>query len=283
MKLSTAAKLGRVSNLPTVWTNVLAGVVLAGAPVVAAELAGLALLASLLYVAGMFLNDAFDAEIDAKQRPERPIPAGETSRAAVLSGGAALMGAALLLAALMGGRALLAAIATAAAIVLYDLHHKQVRVAPVIMGLCRVGLYLIAAFAVVAWPPAPVWAGALVLLGYVIGLTFVAKHENQSTLVRLAPLLGVLGPLLLTLPLVLHGPLEQRMLWVGCALWVRRSIGLARGGTPKSIRAGVVSLIAGIALVDALLIAREGSVGLALLAVAGFGATLALQRWVAGT
>ena len=31
MKLETALRLGRVSNLPTVWTNPLAGAVLAGA------------------------------------------------------------------------------------------------------------------------------------------------------------------------------------------------------------------------------------------------------------
>jgi 4-hydroxybenzoate polyprenyltransferase len=283
MKLSTAAKLGRISNLPTVWTNVLAGVVLAGAPVEASELSSLGLLASLLYVAGMFLNDAFDAEIDARERPERPIPAGEVSRAAVLGWGLLLLGAALLLASRHGTSALLAAVATAAAIVLYDLHHKGVRFAPLVMGLCRVGLYLVAAFAVVASPPTPVWTGALALLGYVVGLTFVAKHENQSTLVRLAPLLGVLGPLVLTLPLLLQGPIGPRLLWLGGALWVWRSIRLARGGTPRSIRTGVVSLIAGIALVDALLVTSQGRFDLALVAVAGFGATLALQRLVAGT
>lgn len=283
MKLSTAAKLGRVSNLPTVWTNVLAGVVLAGASVTAGTLTTLAVLATLLYVAGMFLNDAFDAEIDAKERPERPIPAGEVRRATVLRWGLTLLAAALGLAMLLGTRALLATMATAAAIVLYDLHHKQVRAAPLVMGLCRVGLYLIAAFAVVPWPPAPLWIGALVLLGYVMGLTFVAKHENESTLVRLAPLLGLVGPLLLTLPLLLRGPLELRLLWVGCALWVKRSIQLSRGATPSSIRGGVVSLIAGIALVDALLITSQGHFELALLAIAGFGATLALQRLVSGT
>ena len=34
MKLRTALRLGRVSNLPTVWSNTLAGAVLAGASVV---------------------------------------------------------------------------------------------------------------------------------------------------------------------------------------------------------------------------------------------------------
>lgn len=282
MKLSTAAKLGRVSNVPTVWTNVLAGLVLAGGPVEARTLVPLVLIATLLYVAGMFLNDAFDAEFDARTRPDRPIPAGEVAGSKVLRWGLIMIAVALGLALLLGVGVLLAAIATAVAIVVYDLHHKDVAFAPVIMGLCRVGLYLIAAFAVVGWPPIQVWAGALVLLGYVVALTFVAKHENESTLVHVAPLIGLFGPLLLTLPL-LGGEIGPRLLFVGAVIWVVRSIRLARGGSPMLIRSGVVSLIAGIALVDALMIAASGQFGLALLAVGGFGATVALQRVVAGT
>ena len=44
-----------------------------------------------------------------------------------------------------------------------------------------------------------------------------------------------------------------------------------------------MSLIAGISLVDALLIAGAGAPLLALVAVAGFGLTLLLQRWIMGT
>ncbi len=73
--LATLLKLGRVSNLPTVWTNVLAGTVLA-AGTVQSWRTGLVLLAmSLFYVGGMYLNDYFDRAIDARERPQRPIPA----------------------------------------------------------------------------------------------------------------------------------------------------------------------------------------------------------------
>jgi 4-hydroxybenzoate polyprenyltransferase len=87
----TALRLGRVSNLPTVWTNALAGVVLSGG---ALGLGGWGLLLiglSLLYVAGMYLNDAFDAGIDAVERPSRPIPSGEASRIAVFANGFGLL------------------------------------------------------------------------------------------------------------------------------------------------------------------------------------------------
>ena len=76
MKWRTYLRLGRVSNLPTVWTNVLAGIVLAGGPLEPGTLAALVVALSLFYVGGMYLNDAFDRTIDARERPERPIPSG---------------------------------------------------------------------------------------------------------------------------------------------------------------------------------------------------------------
>ena len=72
----TAFRLGRVSNLPTVWSNVLGAMSLAAMTVPIREAAFTALAMSLLYVGGMYLNDAFDRDIDARERPERPIPSG---------------------------------------------------------------------------------------------------------------------------------------------------------------------------------------------------------------
>lgn len=45
-----------------------------------------------LYAGGVVLNDYFDREIDAKERPERPIPSGKVSKEFAL-----LMGTILLL------------------------------------------------------------------------------------------------------------------------------------------------------------------------------------------
>ena len=50
LSLSTALRLGRVSNLPTVWTNVLAGVALSGAAATGGALAALMVALSLFYV-----------------------------------------------------------------------------------------------------------------------------------------------------------------------------------------------------------------------------------------
>ena len=79
LNLTLALRLGRISNLPTVWTNVLVGVLLAGGSLADPRLPLLMLALSLFYVGGMFLNDAFDREFDAQHRPERPIPSGQVS------------------------------------------------------------------------------------------------------------------------------------------------------------------------------------------------------------
>src|SRR6478672_11159568 len=100
MTWGVALRLGRISNLPTVWTNVLAGATLAGGALNARlALAGLAL--SLFYVAGMYLNDAFDRRLDAYERPSRPIPSGEVKASVVFTAGFVM---------LLLGLALLAAI-----------------------------------------------------------------------------------------------------------------------------------------------------------------------------
>src|SRR5258708_39014647 len=90
MTLRTA--LGRVSNLPTVWTNVLAGVALAALEPEWKVVLPVGLAVSLLYVAGMYLDDAFDRGPDA--RVERPIPRGEVSARLVFKAGFGVMAAA---------------------------------------------------------------------------------------------------------------------------------------------------------------------------------------------
>lgn len=110
----TALKLGRVSNLPTVWSNVVAASVLAGgAPI--RTLAFIAGAMSLLYVGGMFLNDAFDAESDARERPERPIPSGEISAGSVLGAGFAMLAAGVAMLASFDAQTGIAGLALAAA------------------------------------------------------------------------------------------------------------------------------------------------------------------------
>ena len=204
MNWKVALELGRVSNLPTVWTNTIAGVALAGASPADARVPWLLLALSLCYVAGMFLNDAFDREFDARHRSERPIPSGRASAAAVFGAGFGMLAAGVLLLAWTGfgmaggtgGRPLLAGLALGAAIVFYDLHHKQNAWSPVIMGLCRMLVYVAAACAVVADPPGRVFGVGLLLLSYLVGLTYIARQEHLGRIASLWPLLFLVLPLL---------------------------------------------------------------------------------------
>ena len=91
--MRTYLVLGRVSNLPTVWTNVLAGTVLSMAvPGLSnGQLLTLLVAMSLFYLGGMYLNDAFDAEIDAAERSDRPIPTGKIGEGQVWALGFAML------------------------------------------------------------------------------------------------------------------------------------------------------------------------------------------------
>jgi UbiA prenyltransferase family len=282
-------RLGRVSNLPTVCTNVLAGLVLAGAAVRPATVLALCLTAAALYVAGMVLNDVYDAEIDAHERPERPIPSGAIGRteAARWGWGLLALGVAIATVAGLALRSTASLVPgacagiTAALVVLYDRNHKGNRFAPVIMGACRMGIYAIAAsFAIDG--PGEAWLGGALLAAYVLGLTYIAGFENRSAVARLWPLLGLFAPVAWAAWHAGGSPHAWAII-VALALWVVRAIRLARIGEPLTTRTAVVSLIAGIALVDAAAIAARGHHGLAWLAIVAFGMTLVLQRRVAGT
>jgi hypothetical protein len=290
MKLSVALKLGRVSNLPTVWSNVLTGMALAGAATADCRLPILVVSLSLFYVGGMFLNDAFDHGFDAKARPERPIPSGQVSAVQVHAFGFGMMTVALALLAWVGygyepftqWRPVVAGLALATAIVFYNWHHKNNPLSPLVMGACRMLVYLTAALAVTAAVPAQVIIAAVVLLCYLIGLTYAAKKEHLGRLENIWPLAFLAVPVvygiylapaqpMVVLPLVLLG------LWASYALW------LLRRRKPGDVPRAVVSLIAGISLLDAMLLAGSGRLLFACLAAAAFVITLALQRWISGT
>jgi 4-hydroxybenzoate polyprenyltransferase len=237
----------------------------------------------------MYLNDAFDREIDARERPERPIPLGRIGAGPVFAIGFGLLGlgvAGVGWAATAPGGRVAAAVASGAllagAITGYDAWHKGNPASPFLMGLCRVLVYVTAALAVAGAVGPRVWGGALVLLSYLIGLTYVAKQENLTELGHVWPLAFLAAPFLYAWPTLLT-PAAGTILYLAFLAWVASAVaGLVRPGR-RDIRRAVVSLIAGISLLDALLIAGAGDPARAAWAVLGFALTLVLQRWVPGT
>lgn len=290
MNLSVALKLGRVSNLPTVWTNVFTGMALAGGVAVDARLGVLLLSLSLFYVGGMFLNDAFDSSFDARARPERPIPSGQVSAGQVYGMGFGMLALGLALLAWIGygfepftqWRPLLAGVALAAAIVFYNWHHKENPLSPLVMGACRLLVYLSAGFAVARVLPGDVYVAAVVLLCYLIGLTYAAKKEHLGTLDNFWPLAFLAVPVAYGIYLSLSQPAALLPLLI-FAGWMLFALKLLRRRAKGDVPRAVVGLIAGIALLDATILSGFGHWTLAVLALGAFALTLVLQRWVSGT
>ena len=178
-------QLLRAANVFTAASNVMAGFLVVAGRWAPAELMALLIAASAcLYLAGMVLNDVFDAELDAVERPERPIPSGRISRGTAAAVGWTLLGVGVALAwaaAWTHGHALPGIIATllALAIVLYDSKLKATPLGPPAMGCCRALNVLLGASA------ARDLAGHWPALGYALGiglytmaLTAVARSET---------------------------------------------------------------------------------------------------------
>jgi len=292
VKLRTLLTLGRTSNLPTVWSNLLSGVVLSGASFGAGSLGVLLVVGSAFYEGGMFLNDAFDAELDARERPNRPIPSGQIAKSTVFVLGFGLLGSGLLLLGVApllhvtrsGLAAWLAGLATCAAVLVYNRWHKGHGWSPIVMGACRAGLYATASLAVAGTLGRAVLLGAGSLWLYIVGLTHIARFENGKVVDRAWVAAFVLSPVLVAAPAVIA---QQSVLPALCLAlllgWSLRSMSFALRGGKGQIPRAVVSLIAGASLVDALFISLHGSPYLVLAALAAFLLTLKWQRKIPGT
>ncbi|WP_222433805.1 UbiA family prenyltransferase [Pistricoccus aurantiacus] len=278
-------KLGRVSNLPTVWTSGLAGWLLTGAALDAAPLLHLLAALSLFYLGGTYLNDASDAQVDIREHSERPVLQGEMIRRTVALLGAAMLGLGVLLAFLLNIPAGLCGLALVLAILLYNWLNKQISWGPAIMGACRLLTYFLGALAVgkLSWP---IMLGAFGLLCHVAGLTHAVKLKAYYRAVAVWPLAIMAIPVLVLMMMVALGDADAglaRVLLTGTMLaayllWCGGALARLFRRQPEDVSKAIVSLIAAIALYDAILIAATGAIDIALLAAAAFLATLALQR-----
>lgn len=274
--------LGRVSNLPTVWSNCLAAWLLGGGGEWSVFVQ-LGLGASCLYLGGMFLNDAFDTEFDREHRAERPIPAGAISAPAVWAWGIGWLVAGLAVLSLLGKNTALLAVLLTTAILLYNAVHKKFTFAPVLMALCRFFLYLVAAATASAGINGLVVWSAVVLAAYIIGLSHLARRESAPGVLRYWPCILLAAPPVLAW-IVNDGAFRQNSLVLSALLgvWILRCLRATLWTRERNIGHTVSGLLAGIALVDLLAVAVvPPQTGLVFLAL--FGAALLLQRRVPAT
>ncbi|MEU3851669.1 SCO3242 family prenyltransferase [Streptomyces sp. NPDC029554] len=189
------AELLRLPALFSVPGDALAGTAAAGARPGARTL--LAIGSSLcLYEAGMALNDWADRDVDAVERPHRPLPSGRIRPAAALTAACAFTAAGLALAARAGRPALTVAAPLAATVWAYDLGLKHTPAGPVAMGAAR-GLDLLLGAAASTGRPGPALPSAALLGTHTVAVTTVSRHEAQGG-APLAPLAALATTALLT-------------------------------------------------------------------------------------
>ncbi len=209
-------RLFRPPNLFTVPGDVLAGAFLAAHGAVAGS--GAAVFAALgagfcLYGAGLLLNDWADVSVDARERPERPLPSGLVGRKTVLLLALLLTGGGLGFARLAGSEVLTVGILLAGAVANYNLLTKSIPLVGALnMGLCRALHLLLGAVAVGSFALEPLVLGAAggVFL-YITAVTHIARREmsgRYALLERWLPAMALAAIFFFCLPFspVVHWP-----------------------------------------------------------------------------
>jgi len=289
-KLRALLILGRVSNLPTVWSNCLAAWWLAGGGPWD-RFALLCVGATLVYLGGMYLNDACDVEWDRAHRNERPIPTGAVGEKEVWFWTMGLLSAGTFSFLAFGRMSMVYAVLLLLSVVLYNAFHKRISWSPVLMAFCRVFLFLAAGSAAEGTGDPESWGlvvwTAIVLGLYIVGLTYVAKHESIPGVLRYWPCILLAAPIVLAT--IVNGG-DHRFVGAGFAIvmggWAIRCVTHTFGGRKPQIGRTVSGLLAGIVLVDALAVVggvAQGEPWLTGIFAGLFGMALLFQRFIPAT
>lgn len=272
--------MARISNSPTVITNVLAGTALAGGLYSSNFPTILMLSLSLLafYTAGMYLNDLCDYEVDRQERAERPLITGVVSIRDAWIVTLTLFALAIFLLLMIDRNLLWSGLVLIFFIVLYDVWHKGNLLSPVIMGLNRLMVYVIAYLAFQPELSSTILIPGGLLAIYILGVTLIAKSENTGKITQYWPILVLLLPVLM----VGYNPDVSTLLSISLfAFWIIYCSYIIY--RHRAIKMGVGFLLAGICLLDGIVLGSTSGIIGAGIAVIGFLTTLYLQRFIKGT
>lgn len=305
--LRAYAELARAPNLFTAVADIAAAWFVTSASFDSAGyVAPLGLLACswCLYAGGVALNDYVDREVDARERPERPIPSGRVRPADALQ-----FATAALLAGWMAGwiasaahpqwRSGLAATALAAMVIGYDAWLKRTPLGPPAMGACRGLNWLLGmSLAVGGWRPAHgAIAGGVAV--YITGVTWFARREAGGGSRR--QLAAALAVMLAGLALVWHAVqldagLDRRAIYalaaptrwallIGLlAVFLARRAGIALWQpTPRHVQAAVKHAILSLLMLDAAVAWAFAGPLAAALVLGLLAPTIVLARFVSPT
>jgi 4-hydroxybenzoate polyprenyltransferase len=300
MRFLPYARLLRLPNVFTAFADILLGTI-AAATWRSNPFGAIALLlaSGCLYCAGMVWNDYFDFAEDKRERPFRPLPAGQISPSTACRLGSVLLasGVALALAAGIASESyviwpVLFAVMIAAAVLLYDGWLKRTLMGPLAMAACRflnvlLGLSL-AATADVPWILRFQLAGVVGV--YIVGVTWFARQEaGRSRPAQLsAAAIFVVLSLLLALLLPVYRPpgsviaaFPYLLVTFGFFLGIP-AFRAIRQPEPKHVQAAVKRAILGLVLLDAILCTAEAG-WWGLLIILLLPPAVLLGKWVYST
>ena len=203
-------ELMRPANIVTAWADILVGFAASGSGIIFTKLingeatfailiplAWLLLATTGLYGGGIVFNDVFDAELDAKERPNRAIPSGRVSRQNATLLGSILFVIGIIAAFQVSWLSGAIAIFITLSCLLYDSlakHHPFF--GPLNMGLCR-GSNLLLGVSAVPEIIGERWYLALIPVCYIAAITAISQGEVHGG----KKITGVLAVLLIAIVL----------------------------------------------------------------------------------
>jgi 4-hydroxybenzoate polyprenyltransferase len=243
-------------------SNAYAGYFIGGGRIVTPALAAGIAAAALFIMAGMALNDIADKDVDAKERPNRPIPSGAVPLGQAWAASLAMMAGGLLLLAWANPISAAVGAALCGAVFLYNFVLKGTFLGPASMGLCRL-LNLLTGVSLTwaVWPrlasfPKPLLIALLSLWAFIALVTFLAKDEVQGNSRRRARLflIGFAAWMIawsLVIWLLVRPDLPAAAVWLLLALNVREPLrNLAKDPSPKHTGQAVGGMLRLVPVVD---------------------------------
>jgi 4-hydroxybenzoate polyprenyltransferase len=296
-------QLCRAANVFTALADIFLGYLLTHNSLQPGSRFGLLLAASAgLYLAGMVFNDIFDRQVDARERPARPLPSGRVSLRGAVIFGSLLLGVGVVSAGLAGQMSLIVAGLLVACIFAYDGLLKGTPLGPVMMGACRflnvmlgasaAGLDETSSTVLQVWGLPQVHV-ALALGVYIAGVTWFARHEaGTSPRWQLVGATGVInGGLMLLLAFVFHWP-DGTSRGLGVLLFLgflvvsldRRLIAAWLTPTPEKVQGVIKTLLLSLVMLDAAIVLFvQPDVRYAIMVIALLAPALLLSRFLAVT
>jgi 4-hydroxybenzoate polyprenyltransferase len=271
-----------------------------------------------LYAAGTVLNDVFDRRIDARDRPDRPLPSGRVSLACAQAIGYVFLVSGLTAGGLAGwlspdplgsaARSALVAAALAVSIVVYDAWGKLTWGGPLAMGACRM-LNVLMGMSVAGFPDRSGWqlagydgaqwavAGGIGL--YVAGVTWFARGETGRS--QRWSLAGATGTMIAGLALLALFPgwgayargevplrVDPVIVWpmlvalLGLTV-VRRAVWAVADPSPVRVQTGVQQFILSLIVFDAAIVLAVRGPWLAISVLLLLVPACVVGRWVYST